>query len=100
IAWAPGWGHGPPAHRWKRTLGAGGAAAGQDRRLPARCTCGLLWRSFSTVLRARRPLRRCPRLSPTPSPHLPAIMANGNDIEQRVKTIIVEKLGVDESDIN
>ena len=26
-------------------------------------------------------------------------MANGNDIEQRVKTIIVEKLGVDESDI-
>ncbi|MDX1420290.1 MAG: acyl carrier protein [Rubricoccaceae bacterium] len=27
-------------------------------------------------------------------------MANGNDIEQRVKTIIVEKLGVDESDIN
>ena len=26
-------------------------------------------------------------------------MANGNDIERRVKTIIVEKLGVDESDI-
>ena len=27
-------------------------------------------------------------------------MANGNDIEARVKAIIVEKLGVDESDIN
>jgi acyl carrier protein len=26
-------------------------------------------------------------------------MANGNDIEARVKAIIVEKLGVDESDI-
>ncbi|HLT46401.1 MAG TPA: acyl carrier protein [Rubricoccaceae bacterium] len=26
-------------------------------------------------------------------------MANGNDTERRVKTIIVEKLGVDESDI-
>jgi acyl carrier protein len=26
-------------------------------------------------------------------------MANGNDIEQRVKAIIVEKLGVDEGDI-
>jgi|SRR5690606_31213542 len=34
-----------------------------------------------------------------PSPHPTAIMANGNDTERRVKTIIVEKLGVDESDI-